>query len=147
MPHYQVPLVTMATIKSNVSKIFKSYQSTDTLALQQECSQQEQEIERLRKQLADLQPSAFLGDIALSKFSNSDSNQARERTFLSPISVASSPEQTEESSSDYLSWQQKRDLQKEEIAKLQEQIKDAQRLAVIGNARLNKWRNRSFSIT
>ncbi len=126
--------------------IFKSYQNNNTLALQEECSQQEQEIERLQKQLADLQPSAFLGDIALSKFPSSNSNQVCERTFVTGISDSSSLSQTEAQPGDSLSWQRKSDLQKEEIAKLQEKIKDAQRLAVIGNSRMNKWRSRSFSI-
>ncbi len=118
--------------------IFKSYQNNELLALKEECSQQEQEIERLQKQLANLQPAGFFGDIALS--------QVRERTFITSISVSSSLPQTEDSSNDYVAWQRKRDLLKEEIAKLQEKIKDARRLAVIGNTRLNKWRNRYSSI-
>ncbi len=126
--------------------IFKTYYNTEIIALQEECSQQEQEIERLQKQLTDLQPAGFLGDLALSKFSSSNSNQVRERTFVTAISVSSSSTQTEAKPGDTLSWQRKRDLQKEEIAKLEEKIKDAQRLAAIGNAQLNKWRNRYSSI-
>ncbi|MEL4897543.1 phycobilisome rod-core linker polypeptide [Crocosphaera sp. Alani8] len=130
--------------------IFKSYRNNDILALQQECSQQKQEIERLQKELADLQPAAFLADMVLSKgfskFPTSDSSQVRERTLLTGIPVSSSLAETEDSSSNSLSWQQKRDLYNEKIATLQEQIKEARRLAVIGNAQMNKWRNRYFSI-
>ena len=96
--------------------------------------------------MADLQPGGFLGGLALSKFPSSNANQVPERTFVTAISVPSSLERTEEPSGDTLSWQRRRDLNAEEISKLQEKIKDARRLAVIGNARLNKWRNRYSSI-
>ena len=126
--------------------LFKYYQNDELIALKEECSQQEQEIERLQKQLADLQPGGFLGGLALSKFPSSNANQVPERTFVTAISVPSSLERTEEPSGDTLSWQRRRDLNAEDISKLQEKIIDARRLAVIGNARLNKWRNRYSSI-
>ncbi|MEO1148485.1 MAG: phycobilisome rod-core linker polypeptide [Cyanobacteria bacterium J06638_22] len=94
-------------------------------ALQQTVQEQAEEIQHLRQKLADLRPFAAIGAAQL-------------KSGWQP-SVAAS---TEASS---VSLQQQADAQSVQIAALQEQIADARRYATIGEARLNKWRSRTFN--
>ncbi|MDM9585136.1 hypothetical protein [Nostoc sp. GT001] len=79
----------------------------------------------MQQQLADLRPFASIGT---TKFSSSWQS-------------SSSPTSTGE----YTSLQQQADAQEKQIAALQEQIADSRRSAIIGEARLNKWRSRVFN--
>ncbi|MEH1853339.1 MAG: phycobilisome rod-core linker polypeptide [Nostoc sp.] len=94
-------------------------------SLRQKIQDQESQITTLQQQLADLRPFASIG---ATKFSSS---------WQSSSSVSSTGE--------YTSLQQQADAQAKQIAALQEQIADSRRSAIIGEARLNKWRSRVFN--
>ena len=82
-------------------------------------------IESLQKQLADLRPSASIGD-----------------SYIKDVWQTTSVSVQGDSSDSLL---QQSDKQIEQIANLQAQIADARRYAAIGDARLNKWRSRVFN--
>lgn len=94
-------------------------------ALQQTIQEQAQEIERLQQQLGDLRPFAAIG-------------AAQVKSGWQPSVVSTSEEAS-------ASLQQQSDAQAAQIVVLQEQIADARRYAAIGEARLNKWRSRTFN--
>ena len=94
-------------------------------ALRQTLQQQSQEIERLQKQLAELRPLASFGASQL------------KQTWGS--SILSNGSETDDS------LQQQIEAQATQLSQLQEQLADAQRYALIGEARLNKWRSRLYN--
>lgn len=94
------------------------------LALQQTLREQAQTIAQLQQTLADLSPAASIGAIYLR-------NDWRPSTSTTGNSDASS-------------LRQQLEAQTVHIAALNEQIADARRYATIGEARLNRWRRRSF---
>ncbi|MEO1209990.1 MAG: phycobilisome rod-core linker polypeptide [Cyanobacteria bacterium J06638_20] len=94
-------------------------------ALQQTVQEQAEEIQRLQQTLADLRPFAAIGAAQL-------------KDTWQP-SVAASTEVS------LASLHQQADAQSAQIKALQEQIADARRYAAIGEARLNKWRSRTFN--
>ncbi|MEH2163100.1 MAG: phycobilisome rod-core linker polypeptide [Nostoc sp.] len=93
--------------------------------LRQKIQEQESQIATLQQQLADLRPFANIGT---TKFSSSWQTSS----YVS-------------STGEYTSLQQQTDAQAKHIACLQEQVADARRSAIIGEARLNKWRSRVFN--
>ena len=93
-------------------------------AVKLKIQQQAQEIERLQQQLADLRPVATLGANQLKDSWNAS-------TSLDSIEAE-------------VSLQQQVEFQGVQIAALKARIADARRYAVIGEARLNKWRSRLF---
>lgn len=93
-------------------------------ALRQTIEEQSQQIRRLQQQLADLRPFAVIGATQL-------------KSDWGPSAVSGSLD-------DSASLQQQVDLQTAQIAALQAQIADARRYAVIGEARLNRWRSRIY---
>ncbi|MEB3294746.1 MAG: phycobilisome rod-core linker polypeptide [Synechococcales bacterium] len=95
-------------------------------ALQQTLQEQAQEIERLQQQLADVRPFAAIGSAIVK-------NDWRSPAVPAPAEPTSAL------------LQQQVDMQSAQIAQLQEQLADARRYAAIGEARLNKWRSRTFS--
>lgn len=109
--------------------------------LKQECDEQAQLIGKLQSQLTQLSASASLGVSELSKWQS-----------LSPTTPNSSDlvigapfvKITEQSNS-YESLQKCFEEQKKAIATLEAKITEVSRFAAIGEARLNKWRNRTFS--
>lgn len=107
--------------------------------LQSQCDEQEKLIETLQQQLADLRPFASIGISQLSKGSaySSATNGGSGATSYSQSS--SLPANSQEALS------KKSAEQQEIITSLEAQIADARRFATIGEARLNKWRSRSFS--
>lgn len=94
-------------------------------ALQQTIQAQAEEIQKLQQTLADLRPFAAIGAAQL-------------KSGWQPSVAASA-----EASSALL--QQQADMQSTQIAALKDQIADARRYAAIGEARLNKWRSRTFN--
>ena len=93
-------------------------------ALQKQIEEQQSQIATLQKQLSDLRPFANIG---ASQINNSWQS-------------SSSDVSTDENAS----LQQILEQQTAQIAALQEQVADARRFATIGEARLNKWRSRTF---
>jgi phycoerythrin-associated linker protein len=87
----------------------------------QTVQEQARMIERLQQQLAELRPFAAIGASYLKSDGQSSSD-------------GNAP-----------SWQRQSDAQAAQIAALQEQVADARRYAAIGEARVNKWRSRTFS--
>ncbi len=93
-------------------------------ALERQMQEQEAEIATLQRRLSDLRPFATIG------YSITGGGQ-----LASASTVADKNR----------SLQAKVDAQAEQIAALKAQIADTQRLATIGEARLNRWRSRTFS--
>lgn len=108
---------------SSFSVFPQSYSSKE-----EQSQHQEQEIVRLEQKLASLTTFASIGMSQTNKWQSSGMARG------SVESISPSPQ-----SSDRVIAQQ------QAIACLEEKIADAQRLANIGEARLNKWRSRSFS--
>jgi phycoerythrin-associated linker protein len=113
------------------------YQKTDR-DLQRKCEEQNQLIETLQQQLAELQPFASMGTSALNKWQTNNQSSTSVRKLTNSFSSQSAI------ASDRSLLRQDRE-QEETIASLQSQIADLQRFATIGEARLNKWRNRTFN--
>jgi phycoerythrin-associated linker protein len=99
--------------------------------LERQSQQQQKQIEQLQQQLAELQPVANIGAAQLNKWQSSD----RDSTFANK-------QQTTQLGSQSL--QTRVESQKTEIANLEQKIAEVRSLATIGEARLNKWRNRCF---
>jgi phycoerythrin-associated linker protein len=101
------------------------YEAAQTLHRQVE--DQDRQIVALRQQLAELSPFANVGSAILSK------------GYPHPQSAIADTDDPA-----LQSVHQRSQIQAEQIAILQEQIADARRLAIVGEARLNKWRSRAF---
>ncbi|MDJ1183253.1 phycobilisome rod-core linker polypeptide [Roseofilum casamattae] len=95
------------------------------LSLQQKIEEQAEKIARLQQQLKDLSPFATIGAAQLKSGWRS--------SFVSAAEVLSG------------SLQEQADEQAALIASLEQQMADARRYATIGEARLNKWRRRTFN--
>jgi len=103
-------------------------------ALQSQCAEQEEVLQRLRQQLADLKPFGAIGMSIIGQWSSdlgSDSD-----TSLTAIA--------EETGSDE-DLQKRSDAMAAEIKALEAKIADERRLASIGEARVNRWRGRIFT--
>ncbi|NES20830.1 MAG: hypothetical protein F6K41_18325, partial [Symploca sp. SIO3E6] len=111
-------------------------------ALQRQYQEQEALLETLQKQLAELRPSAAFGEQTLSKWQTVKEASPAEPTYFSPLDslFIESPEPPSES------LEQLVQEQAQEIANLEAKIADSRRLAAYGEARLGKWKRRSFSI-
>ena len=113
-------------------------------ALRRQCQEQAELLETLRQQLAELQPFAAIGNAQLSKWqssrtpANGSSNLSHSGQFSSQSGGIA------RTGDSYQALQQQSEEQKAAIAALQQEIADARPLATIGEARLNKWRSRSF---
>lgn len=94
-------------------------------ALQQKIQEQQSQIATLQQQLSDLRPFATIGAAQINSSWQSSGSEV--------------------SMDENASLQQVADTQAAQITALQEQIADARRFASIGEARLNKWRNRVFA--
>lgn len=107
------------------------------------CNEQEARIDSLRQQLKELRPTATIGEAWLKRGQASAassfifSNQASQSHHVRP-DLASSREHP-------LNLQDRLIRQDEIIAGLEHDVKEAQRLSTIGEARLNRWRHRTFS--
>ncbi|MGJ3246722.1 MAG: hypothetical protein ACFE0I_11665 [Elainellaceae cyanobacterium] len=104
---------------------------------------QESRIDALRQQLKELRPTAAIGEAWLrrgqlssaSRFFTSD--QASQSHVPPSVSASNRAEPT--------SLQEQIIVQDNIIAGLEQDIQEARRLSTIGKARLNRWRNRTFS--
>ncbi|MGJ3251517.1 MAG: hypothetical protein ACFE0J_10355 [Elainellaceae cyanobacterium] len=107
------------------------------------CNEQEARINSLRQQLKELRPTATIGEAWLKRGQASAassftlSNQANQSHHTRP-DLASDREQP-------LNLQDRLIWQNEIIAGLEHDVKETRRLSTIGEARLNRWRNRTFS--
>ncbi|NEP61624.1 MAG: phycobilisome Linker polypeptide [Symploca sp. SIO2G7] len=117
-------------------------QAEAELALQRQYREQEALLETLRKQLAELRPSATFGEQTLSKWRPVEMSSQAEPTYSSPLDRLF----RESSQPTSKSLQQRVQEQAQEIADLEAKIADSRRLAVYGETQLNKWQRRSFSI-
>ncbi len=106
-------------------------------ALQRQCQEQEKLIETLQQQLAELQPFAAIGQRQLSKWLS----YSRAPNGGGAIKMPGTVEEAES----YQALQRLSQEQEEAISALREQIAESRRFATIGEARLNKWRSRTFS--
>ena len=99
--------------------------TTADSALQQKIAEQAEEIARLQQKLKELSSFATIGAAQLKSDWRS--------SFVSVAEAVSN------------SLQQQADEQAALIASLEKQMADARRYATIGEARLNKWRRRTFN--
>jgi len=104
---------------------YPSYQSADRA--ESSSNALTQKIAELEQKLASLGSFASIGTSELSKWQSTGMSGVRSST--DSFSFSSQPEKTQE----------------QIVADLEIKIADAQRLASIGEARLNKWRQRTFS--
>ena len=112
-------------------------------AIQRQCQEQEELLESLQQQLADLRPLASFGASQYSKWQSYSSSSNGGNGFTSIAAQIPMAAATVEPDS-YEALQQKSEKQAQEIAKLQEKIADQRRLAMIAEIQLNKWRPRSY---
>ncbi|MBE9126416.1 phycobilisome rod-core linker polypeptide [Coleofasciculus sp. LEGE 07092] len=111
--------------------------------LERQCQEQAELIKKLQQQLAQLRPTAALGEAWTNKWQSYSPPTTPESSMAlgTPAQNPATPGQ----SVSYIEWQQLAQKQTETIAALQQQIAQARSLAAIGEARLNKWRSRTFS--
>lgn len=117
-------------------------QSEAYQSLKRQCEEQGQVIERLEKQLGELRSLGTIGDTQLkSKWQPyGDSNVGSSWTAsVQPSQLAASGQ-----SESYEELLRRSQAQENAIAALRQQIANLQPTATIGEARLNKWRKRTF---
>lgn len=116
-------------------------QTADYLALQGQCDEQEKEIEKLQKRIVELNSSANIGTSELSKWQSSGFAGSN---LSSSVALPNQITTTNQQPDTYQSLQRRVEEQTKMIASLQAKISELQCFATIGEARLNKWRNRTF---
>ena len=103
--------------------------------LERKCNEQEELIETLKQQLADLAPLANIGAAQLSQWQSDSSSVDNTTSFPSiPQPPMNRYEELTKKSKDF----------EDTITSLRSQLADAQRYATIATAKLNKWRSRSY---
>lgn len=112
-------------------------------ALKQKCEKQERAIAILQERLSDLKPFASIGSAYLSPWQSSSSAPSEPTRFVPGWQVEK--QQETEVADSYEALQRQSKEQAEAIAALEGEILEAQRFATIGEAKLNKWRSRTFS--
>ena len=112
--------------------------SEEYLALQRQCEEQEDVLESLRKQLAEFQPFAALAAAKASQWQGSSATSGSSNGF-----GGAAQGQLDGDADSYEVLQQRSEMQAQEIEILREKVADARRLALVGEARLNRWRSRS----
>ncbi|NET63427.1 MAG: phycobilisome linker polypeptide [Moorea sp. SIO1G6] len=112
-------------------------------AIERKCQEQEELLETLQQQLAELRPLASFGESQYSKWQSYSSSTNGGSGFTSIADQIPMAAATVEPDS-YEALQQKSEKQTNEIATLQEKIADQRRLAMIAETQLNKWRPRSY---
>lgn len=107
----------------------------DYLALQRQCREQEAAIAKLQQQIAELRPFA---NVAAAQFS-----QWQAYSTGTSVSVPATGENIETAS--YSELERRSREQAKAIAALEQNIAELRPLAAIAEAKLNKWRSRTFS--
>ena len=113
--------------------------------IQRKCEEQEKQIKALQQQLAELQPFATIGTSVLSKWESYSPRTISESKVATSFPSQPQITGTEQKTDSYPMLLQRSQQQSDAIASLADQIADLQRFASIGEARLNKWRGRTFS--
>ncbi|MDJ0573138.1 MAG: phycobilisome rod-core linker polypeptide [Pleurocapsa sp. MO_192.B19] len=137
LPQTQTP--TLA--KNSTSNQFTSYSAVSSKSysnVEEKYKQQQQKIEQLQQKLSSLSSFASIGASETSKWQS---------TGMSGANIGYTSYGNQQSSSTAIEQQdisRKVAAQQQTIADLEQKIADAQRLAAIGEARLNKWRRRVF---
>lgn len=109
-------------------------------SLKRQCQEQAELIATLQQQLAELKPFGNIGAIELSKwqsYSPANTETGATSSITPQVQATNQPES-------YAALQQQSEEQQKAIASLQQQIAELRSVAAIGEARLNKWRNRFF---
>ncbi len=110
-------------------------QTPESQALQRQYTEQEALIAKLTSELAGLSSAATIGTSQLTKWQSTGMSNTSNSGSTSP-SVSATGTSTD--------LQQRVDEQKNAIAELDAKIMELRRLAVIGEASLNKWRQKTF---
>lgn len=107
-------------------------------SLEEQYQEQAQQIEQLQQKLSSLSPFASIGNATIAKWQSSDvsSSKTQQDTLGNQFSTNTATGEVD--------INRQIIAQKQTICNLEQKITDAQRLANIGAARLNKWHNRSF---
>ncbi|MDJ0531779.1 MAG: phycobilisome rod-core linker polypeptide [Xenococcaceae cyanobacterium MO_207.B15] len=101
--------------------------------LQQKDRQQKQKIEELEQKLKNIRPFAAIGAAELNKYQSQSAEVDNNQTIPQNNNYGI-----------YRDLKRQTEEQEKIIANLENKLADAQRFASIGEARLNKWRNRVF---
>jgi hypothetical protein len=109
--------------------------------LKGQCDEQAEVLTTLQKQLAELRPFASFESSVTNKWETFA--PSANTSFPAEFSIETGA--TNGQSETYDELQKLSEKQVTDIAVLREKIADAQRLATVGNARLNKWRSRVFN--
>ncbi len=129
-------------------------QSIDTYAiarqqayqdLQRKCKEQRKLIESLQKRLGELQPFASIGTKVLGTWQTEEISASKQQSLSSYQSSLSTNGLTSNQQDSYEGLLKESQGNLAVIASLQSKIADSQRLALFGEIKLNKWRNRIFS--
>ena len=127
------PKATPASAKARtIPSSYSSGNSQSYSAIEQQDREQQKQIEQLEKELANLNSSANIGLASIGKWQSSKVSANGDRQNYNSFTADSS------------NLESKVATQEKTIQQLKEKIADARRFAAIGEARLNKWRSRSF---
>ncbi len=127
-------LKTEQEVYQEYSSKTESYES-----LLRQYEEQTQQIAKLQAELADLSPFANIGATGLNKWQSVTSPSSETTSSFAAISTAGNSKPTTSAE-----LQSSIEAQAQDIEILQAKITDSRRFASIGEARLNKWRSRSF---
>ena len=122
-------------------KQFLSYSASSSKSysnLDEQYQEQEKQIEQLQQKLSSLSSFASIGNATIGQWQSSDTSGSNSEQYT--FGNTSNPS----TSTGLLDINRQVEAQKQTICELEQKITDAERLANIGAARLNKWRNRSF---
>ena len=108
--------------------------SPDIQALEAQIAEQDDLLATLRRQLAEVSPFAAVGSSTLGLYNRADG------TAQTNGGVANGTGGTEQQA-----LQATLTEKTEQVARLQERLQDARRLAVVGFAKTNRWRRTTFS--
>lgn len=118
------------SVSPNNFALSSLYQTSD---LAQKAREQEQKIKQLEEQLKNISPIAAIGAARLNQYQSTTSESDYTSTIARNTNYST-----------YNDLQRQTEEQTKIIADLENKLAEAQRFASIGEARLNKWRNRVF---
>lgn len=107
--------------------------SPEYQSLQQTCQEQSETLQQLKAQLSELRGVAGIGAAKI-----------QASPFFVPVPASAEEETAALAGQDYAALEQRSAEQAEQIAQLQQQVAQARSLAAIGEAKLNRWRQKVF---
>lgn len=124
-----VPAVKTGSKTTPIPSYYAGYNQSES-RVEKRDRNSSQKIEELKQKLASLSSFASIGTSEVNKWQSNGTSGGNSNINQQSFNTPSN--------------QQNNSTQQEIIADLEQKIADAQRLALIGEARLNKWRKRTF---